>query len=105
MVLREGNTLCYDAVSGRYFKSDIETIRKAVNELNRRMLRENYVCLNEFYGEIGLPYTNLGDDIGWSIDRDGLIELDLSSQLAEDGTPCLVISYRVTPRFGYDIFG
>ena len=49
-----GETLCYDVVSGRYFKSDIEKIRRVENELNREMRDEMYVSLNEFYSEIGL---------------------------------------------------
>jgi hypothetical protein len=46
IILEKGNTLCYDAVSGRYFKSDIEKIKKAVNELNRNMRDEMYISLN-----------------------------------------------------------
>lgn len=100
IITDKGNTLCFDAVSGRYFKSDIEKLRKAINELNRRMRDEMYISLNEFYYEIGLSGISIGDDIGWNIDS-GYIEPDFSSQLAEDGTPCLVIGYRVKPRYDY----
>lgn len=37
IVLGRGSTLCYDSVSGRYFKSDMETIKKAENELDARL--------------------------------------------------------------------
>ena len=37
IITEKGNTLCYDAVSGRYFKGDIEKIKKAECELNRQM--------------------------------------------------------------------
>lgn len=100
IITEKGNTLCLDYVSGRYFKSDIDSIKKAVNELNRRMRDEMYISLNEFYYEIGLPPNGSGDDLGWNIDK-GYIEPDFSSQLAEDGTPCLVISYLVGPRYDY----
>lgn len=95
-----GNTICYDAISGRYFKSDIDKIRKAENELNRQMRDEMYVTLNEFYYAIGLDGTKLGDDLGWNIDK-GYIELDFSSHLDANGTPCLVIDYRVAPVYDY----
>lgn len=99
-ITEKGNTLCFDAVSGRYFKSDIDKIKKAENELNRRMRDEMYISLNEFYYEIGLDSISIGDELGWNIDN-GYIELQFSSQLADDGTPCLVLGYLVEPRYDY----
>lgn len=96
----KGDTLCYDAHGGRYFKSDIEKIRRVVNELNRTMTYNHYVSLNDFYYELGLKHTKSGDDLGWNLDG-GLIEVHFSSQLTEDGEPCLVIDYSVAPRYDY----
>jgi hypothetical protein len=101
IITEKGNTLCYDAISGRYFKSDIDKLKKVENELNRRMRDEMYISLNEFYYEIGLNPISIGDDIGWNIDR-GYIELNFSSQLTDDGNPCLVIDYQVAPRYEYN---
>lgn len=95
-----GNTICFDAISGRYFKSDIDQIRKAVNELNRKMRDETYITLNDFYYEIGLDGTKMGDDLGWNIDK-GYIDLDFTSHLDANGTPCLVIGYQVAPVYDY----
>lgn len=95
-----GETLCYDVLSGRYFKSDIEKIRRAVNDLNRQMRYDMYVSLNEFYYLIGLDGIKIGDDLGWNIDS-GYMEPDFRSQLTEDGTPCLVLDYQVAPRYDY----
>lgn len=100
IITEKGNTLCYDAVSGRYFRSDIDIIKKAVNEINRNMLTDMHVSLNDFYYEIGLDNTKLGDDLGWNVD-DGLIELSFSSQLATDGTPCLVMDYQIAPKYEF----
>ncbi|MBS6180519.1 MAG: hypothetical protein KH921_07000 [Erysipelotrichaceae bacterium] len=100
IITEKGNTLCYDAVSGRYFKCDIDKLKKAENELNRQMRDEMYVSLNDFYYEIGLNGIGLGDELGWNIDR-GYIDLEFSSQLADDGTPCLVIGYHIAPRYDY----
>lgn len=100
IITEKGNTLCYDAISGRYFKSDIEKIKKAECELNRQMLDDMYVSLNDFYYEIGLDSVKLGDELGWNVDS-GYIDLSFSSQLASDGTPCLVIDYSVAPRYDY----
>lgn len=100
IITEKGNTLCYDAISGRYFKSDTEKIKKAECELNRQMLDDMYVSLNDFYYEIGLDSVKLGDELGWNVDS-GYIDLSFSSQLASDGTPCLVIDYSVAPRYDY----
>lgn len=100
IVTEKGNTLCYDCISGRYFKSDIEKIKKAVNEINRQLTYDMYVSLNEFYDELGLPDTKLGGELGWNLE-DGLVEPSFSSQIAEDGTPCIVLDYNVAPRYNY----
>ena len=100
IVTEKGNTLCYDVISGRYFKSDIEKIRKVENYLNKKMIDERYVSLNDFYYELGLKCTSLGNDLGWNI-NDGLINLNFSSQLTEDEEPCLVIDYNIAPRYDY----
>ena len=96
----KGDALCYDALSGRYFKSDIDKLRKTEIELNQRMLSEMFISLNDFYYEIGLSSIKLGDFLGWNIDK-GMIHLEFSSQLAEDGTPCLVLGYSNPPQYEY----
>lgn len=94
-----GEHLCYDPIA-KYFKSDIEKIRRAENILNKRLISEMYVSLNDFYCEIGIRPSELGDELGWNID-DGLIDFHFSSQLAENGVPCLVIDYHVAPRYDF----
>ena len=101
IVTGNGTTLCYDPVGNSYFKSSIQQIESAKNKLNARMLSENYVSLNDFYDELGIGPTKLGDDLGWDIYKDGLIDIAFSSRLAEDGTPCLVMDYSVAPRYEY----
>lgn len=100
IITEKGNTLCYDVISGRYFKSDIDKIRKAENIINKRLMSDMYISLNEFYDLIGLPYTQLGFELGWNID-DSLVEIEFSTQLAEDDTPCIVIDYSVAPKYNY----
>ena len=101
IITSKGNTLCMDAVSGRYFRSDIDKIKKIVNELNRQMIQQNYISLNEFYYEIGLDSVKNGNEVGWNI-NDGLIELSFSTCLAENDEPCVVIDYLVGPRYDFD---
>lgn len=97
--------LCYDALFGRYFYSDVETLKRVENKLNWQMnnMSEPYISLNEFYSEIDSPYltpVDVGDDLGWRSDR-GLIELRFSSQLVNGHTPCLVMTHANPPEYGY----
>lgn len=96
-----GDVLCYDMLGGGYFHSSYETIRQKVNDLNYRLRNEMRLSLNDFYYELGLPQTKLGDQMEFNIER-GQIEPHYSSQLTEDGKPCLVIDVEVFPiDYGY----
>lgn len=97
----KGDTLFFEPLSGRYFISDVESIRRAVNELNREMLNDMYISLNEFYYALHLHETQMGESVGWNIEK-GLIELDFSSQLTEEMKPCIVIGHRVPPFYGFN---
>lgn len=102
-ITSKGNTLCMDSISGRYFKSDMDMIRKAVNNLNRKVVTHDYVSLNEFYGMIGLEPIKNGDYLGWNID-DGEIELDFSATIVENDEACIVVDYKVSPKYDFDKF-
>jgi hypothetical protein len=60
-----------------------------------------YVSLNEFYDEIDLDPTPLGENVGWNVNR-GLIDIHFGSQIADDGRPCIVIDHNVVPIYDYD---
>ncbi len=100
-ITRAGETLCYDHWSGRYFKTDVEKIRKAANEVSRRMLDEIYISLNDLYDEIGLSPVKIGDELGWNVNRTGLVEVRLGAQLAEGDIPCIVLDYVNAPVHDY----
>lgn len=95
-----GKQLCYDGISGRYFESDIQTIRAAVNKINETMVYEMYAALNDFYNEIGLSNTDMGDELGWNLD-DGLLEISYGAMVADDGRPCITLDYHIAPRYDF----
>ncbi len=95
-----GNYLCFDPAFGKYFYSDRETIRKVINDMNEKLIREMFVSLNEFYYELGIRPILRGDDLGWNMD-DGSIKVQFTSTLAEDGRPCLVMDYVVGPKYDF----
>lgn len=96
----KGNQLCYDANAGIYFRSDIETIRQAVNTLNKRLIEEQFISKNEFYYELGIEPTGDGYELGWRCDQ-GLIDVFFSAKIANNEEPCIVMQYRTQPRASY----
>ena len=98
VIIGRGETLCYDMLSGRYFWSDMESIKAAINKINVRMRTDMFVPLNDIYYELDLEGTKTGELLGWYID-DGAFDPEFSSQLSEDGRPCLVLDFSVEPRY------
>lgn len=93
----KGETMFYDSLSGRYFKNDMENIRKVQNDFNAALLTENYKPLNDFYNEIGLMDTELGKSLGWDVNY-GMLDIRFSAKIATNGVPCIVLEYKVEPR-------
>ena len=104
VITERGTTLCYDAMFGRYFISDMNTIKQAIADINYEISGGNmYASLNEFYDKIGLKHVDIGDSLGWNIDDRGL-DAHITSGIAEDGRPCLVMSYNIAPKYNYNFF-
>ena len=101
IVTGNGETMCFDWYTSRTFKSDIDKLKNAVNELNSKMLDDGYVNLNDFYYALGVPEAGIGDTLGWSYNKDGLVKLSLSSQL-DNGVPCMVVDFQIAPHYNYD---
>ena len=92
----DDDVLCFDNISGTYFISNMAKLKDIEHELNKRMLNENYVLLNEYYEEIGLDSCYIGSVMGWHIDR-GFIDLDFDSMVTKDGKLALVVDHNVLP--------
>ena len=99
LVASSGDVLCYDIFSGRYFRSDIETIRRVENNINGQLNAECYASLNEFYAGLGLPPIAAGELVGWS-DPNSL-SVEFGSQLTEKGEPVLTVDFLVSPKENY----
>lgn len=107
IVTGKGQTLCLDPLSHRYFYSSRDKIDHAVNKLNHEINTSPFdtdgVTLNDFYDEIGIEGTAIGDNLGWNL-RTGLIEWRPGAQIVRDGEdregePCMVIDFTNPPRY------
>jgi hypothetical protein len=87
----EGNCLCYELHTGRDFVSSMAALEKARNELNARLLREDFVYMHNFYDLAHIPHTESDYDFGWTSDR--LMELEFTS-LIHEGKPVLAFAYN-----------
>lgn len=92
MFVGPGNVLCCEMYTGRYFASDMETLRKKVNDLNAYLLIHDTATLDDWYDMIGLGNTQFSSDMGWCSDK--MVELEFASTLTEDGRPCLSFEYN-----------
>lgn len=98
----KGNNLCFETFTGRYFRSDIETIRKTINDMNFELLNSMCLSLNSFYAELGLPRIDIGDEVGWTADN--IIDAGFTCKLAESGEPCLIMTLNVQPKYEFGRF-
>jgi hypothetical protein len=101
IVLAGGDSLCYDSLTGRYFKSTAEKILRAAQDLDARILQgDMYASQNEFYNLLGLDGCTFGNELGWTIhDR---IKIVFSSHITESNEACLAVGYEKLPVYNYD---
>ena len=95
----EGKVRCLDLMTEREFCSDQETLRRIENQLNKRLISEMYISLNDFYNAVddfNLRPCEAGNLLGWNSDE--LIDMRFGSQLLSDGTPVMTIDYTAKPR-------
>lgn len=93
LVVGRGNVLCFDARSCRYFRSSMEDLKRAENDINFQLNHERYMSLSEFYALIGLAITKESVYNGWNLGR-GLMELDITATIADSDEPCLVVDFN-----------
>lgn len=95
ILTEKGNTLFKDSYSGRYFKSDIEALRRVENELNHMINNQMWVPINDLYSVVGLEPIKLGEDIGW--DPDQLIEFKFIPTIYNKDSEdvCIILDYEI----------
>jgi hypothetical protein len=95
VIFSSGSQLFMDAWTGRYFLCDVETVRKAENDINKDIINYYSVSVSDFYDRIGLPRTDASEVMGWNMDN--LLEVAFSTALSEDSRPCVVMTFKTTP--------
>lgn len=95
----DGPVLCMDGISGRYFMGSMEIVKRAENDVNFGIIHHMYASLSSFYEKIGLSPTSLSDEMGWNTNAP--VQLSVSTALAPDDIPCLVVDFHNMPTVNY----
>ena len=88
-----------DKFTGQYFGSDLDTVKAAMTEVNRKSMEEGYASMNYWFSLIGGRRTDIGEIMGWTEDR--MLDVDLFPLKTKDGRDCTVIDYRRQPIMEY----
>jgi hypothetical protein len=99
----KGTYICYDEFGGRYFYSSETALKEVANIINKRLIGEYSVSLNEVYSEMGLAPTSIGYDVGFTVDN--FVEFQFSDgHVSEaDRRPCKIVNFlnKPVPEFNY----
>lgn len=82
----DGKVIFYDEISGESITRYEREIMDAEYHLNRNFALRGYASLNEFYEFLGLPQTDYGEELGWTM-SDGYSWIDFEHRLVsqDDG--------------------
>jgi hypothetical protein len=95
LIIPEGNVLCRDAYSARYFLSDMESLRKAENDINWEILNDGHASLSDWWHHLGIESTSESDNLGWN--QDTKFEVEYTTALTDRDKPCIVATFRPGP--------
>ena len=99
VITGNGDVMCYDTITGRYFMSSMEAIRAAQNTINAQIISSDYASLTEFFDQLGLKGTSYSEEVGWTTQN--MLDVYFSTVLSEDGKPCIAIQYTTPPAKNY----
>jgi Family of unknown function (DUF6353) len=87
-----GRVLCCELYTGRYFVSDFESLRRAVNSLNASMLQQDYATLEDLYYLLELRNTSNSSRMGWRSEK--LLEFEFTTVMSPEDVPCIAFDYN-----------
>ena len=99
--------LFYDFYSGRYFNSTMEKVLAAEFALNRQIVLGECAYLNDFYQELGIPFIDVGDEVGWSRGHmcdmyyQEWIDFNHQDVIQDDGLECCIITFMQDPAVDF----
>lgn len=99
--LPEGEVV-YDKFSDRYFYGTVEGLRGVENDFNYGLIHNGSGTLGDFYRLLDIPAPAWTENVGWTNDR--LVDLVISTMLADGNKPILAMDFRKEPVTDYHRF-
>lgn len=99
----DGKRLYYDFFSEQYFEATPYEVQKAEYEMNRMLMLDDYVYLDDWYRMIGLDSLKPNNNLGWTtygnMDAYWQTWIDFHHEKAEldEGLECIIISFMQDP--------
>lgn len=100
VIFGSGDSLFYDTLSGRYFKSNMMEVEKAIVDVNFRIINHMYASVNDLYDYLDLEFTSAGNEMGWDVSNK--LEVYFSARVTPDGQACIVINYANHPSMEFN---
>jgi hypothetical protein len=100
LIVAGSNSIFFDELSGRYFPSDYESVRKAVNDINHQINNSFFATVSDFYDRLEIDRTKMSDDFGWNADNQ--LEVTYTPIMMSAGKVAIALQYRMDPIHGYD---
>jgi hypothetical protein len=97
VIVGSGDVQCYESWTGRYFMSNMESLRAAQNIINEKLIAHTDATLSDFYYELGIPQTSSSGYTGWTSSK--MLKLDYSTHLSPDNKPCIAFEYNYVHSF------
>lgn len=101
---RGGDVMFMDQWTGRYFTSDMQTVRSAENDLNKAMYKsgEPAISVADFYDNLGISVPKCAEEVGWN--KDHGLELRFYAVEKNDAA-VMVVDFVNTPIPLTGVFG
>lgn len=99
----DGTRLYYDFYSGRYFNATPAKVKRAEYEINRTLMLDDGVFLNEWYQHLDLEPLEHGWNFGWAACANSdmywqtWIDFNHEKTTMDDGLECIIVSFNQEP--------
>lgn len=97
LIVMAGKWPVLESYSGQWFESTMEDLKKAENDFNHKLLRDDVCSLSDYYNLLGIPTNGYSDNVGWRVDG-GNVDVQITTTVTDDQRPAFVITFRNPPK-------
>ena len=101
--VEDDRRLYYDMYSRQYFRATPYEVQRAEYELNKSLMLDDAVYLNDWYKQLGADLLEQGYDFGWTTGSNmesywqTWIDFHHEKVVMDDGLECIIISFAQEP--------